>query len=261
MRFTQVSLFKITHSPPFVFHADINVDSIRYVVNHEYRYAILDEWMKPNTWYHVCIVHRGLDSAVDANTSSVYLNGEIIEVHKTELIFSERLVGTGIRVCFQEPEINPNLRFRGLVAGLNLWNRILSGTEIKSFAQCGSLHGGNVIDWAATNWTHRNLIVEKTEPEELCEIRNETTFRILDPMNYEEATYLCEGMSGELWMPKDYRDIWKFNERVSNDGSNGCILYWAGLWEVSLYFRTVLHTIERISWVYVNTQFKTHYNS
>ena len=101
-------------------------------------------------WNHFCFAYSS-----NKKVGKLYYNGELIkqvsEGNFTDIESGESVLQSSFIIA-QEPDIfeggyDPAQLFNGEISELNMWNKVIDDTEIKSLATCSKLVRGDVIAW------------------------------------------------------------------------------------------------------------------
>ena len=191
-------------------------------------------------WNHVCWRASG------GGRNDYIVNGEIRNTFQNKLVVlpSDDKTQSAF-ILGQEPDtlrgsFNPKQAFRGKIANLNLWNRILSDQEIIDLATCKSNLQGNVIKWDKTEWSFMNTTTTKIENEDLCIQSEEEKFKekvFIFPflLPFDDASDLCAVHGGTLFVPKSdiennlLRELVKPNLARCDSDKQGQVGSWLGI--------------------------------
>ena len=107
-------------------------------------------------WNHFCFAYSS-----NKKVGKLYYNGELIkqvsEGNFTDIESGESVLQSSFIIA-QEPDIfeggyDPAQLFNGEISELNMWNKVIDDTEIKSLATCSKLVRGDVIAWEKEYFT------------------------------------------------------------------------------------------------------------
>ena len=93
---------------------------------------------EPGRWNSFCFTGSAL-----VNQSRVFINGEQ-RLALNNYPANHKKSGANIRLMNNHLSENPH---HGAMTDVNVWSRILSDTELSSWAACGQVQGEKVVDW------------------------------------------------------------------------------------------------------------------
>ena len=207
------------------FFIEIDVDKIRVVVAGEYQFILLDSWLKPHHWYHICVTN---DVQHDYKIT-VFLNGKKISAYNIERAF-ELSRGKAVNVCFGNAELFPEKKFYGKIAEVNSWNHLLTSELVKNMASCLMEHEGNYIRWKDPSWTLYKL-EEYEQLQTVCSPKHRRSLHLFPVQTFQESQYLCEGLNGVIFYPRtteDINDIYNWKKEI--DVNQSCHMFWTSIW-------------------------------
>ncbi|XP_071526735.1 uncharacterized protein [Panulirus ornatus] len=199
---------------------EFNVDRMRIVVSHQYKFIPLTRWLRPYRWYFVCINHdRGL------NQVTTSLDGRSLKTHN----LSETLPqwATEVTVGYVDSLDYTVVSFIGEVTQFNLWSRVLPQEEVSDLAMCRSLPRGDVISWDR-EWEVQDVVEYEVDSQALCYHEKPPRFQVFPPMTYNEGCHLCEALGGFIPTPRnwsDVRGIYSEAQRLRPE----CKMLWVGI--------------------------------
>lgn len=198
------------------------MEKLRLALSFQYKYFLLSHWLRPHHWYHVCTTHDQTSHQVN-----LILDGRSLMTTNFKPIATEW--ATDLTIGYVNPDKFPaNKAFIGDITQFNLWNRILTYSEIEKMAKCQGIHYGNVISWDR-EWVLENAIQDQVNSSQLCPGQKETeSLQVFPPMAYDEGVHLCEALGGTVPTPKSYSEV----ERLFLRGRTlqpECRVFWVGI--------------------------------
>jgi len=208
------------------------VDRLRYAIAEEYRFVLLDDWLLPLIWYHVCIVKQ-------RNRISVFLDGRNIQNDTLHINAVPKY--TNVTVGYLDPFLYPDLFYIGYVSQFNVWDKLLNDRDIKEMSSCFKDMNGNVVSWN-DQWQNSNSLSYDQPLQMFCVQEIVTNLQILPLLKFIEAMYVCEALGGTPQIPELHNET----EEMFNFGlqQSSCSVFWVGIWD----------NLEEGNWVIYNQQ-------
>ena len=204
---------------------ELDADKIRLVVAGEYRFILLNNWLQPNQWYHLCV----LNDAQQNYQVTTYLDGKNISSYNLLHAF-ESSRGNAIHVCFNDAEFFPEMKFYGKVTHVNSWSHVISSEFVKKISSCYAEYEGNYIRWSDPMWILRE-IQNYEKVDNVCSGQHVKRLHLFPAQTFKESQYLCEGLNGLVFYPETFEDINKIYEwRKEKNIYQFCRMFWTSVW-------------------------------
>lgn len=207
-------------SPP-----EVSVEKLRVAASYQFRYIVLDTWLRPRRWYLVCVTYDNRRRQISA-----FLDGRLVGA--TTLAEADPAWATDLTVGFMDPALYPGISFIGNVTHFNLWNRRLTPDKLEALGQCLEVQEGNVVSWGG-EWEVTNVVEYDEELKDLCYRIPPQGFQAFKPMAYIEGSYLCEAIGGVLKTPTTLAEVAETYKKVQEIRPD-CPLVWAGVTDRAL---------------------------
>ncbi|XP_069982164.1 uncharacterized protein [Penaeus vannamei] len=163
-------------------------------------------WPPPTAWTSVCHTYEGASGAW-----SLYLGGRY---HSNGTLLTSsgsapgEVRGGGHLILGQDHDsfqggYQADQSYAGLVANVNLWERVLAPREIRDFATCDLDSSGAVVKWDPSSWKLNDTVrLGSAERTDVCAINATRYTLISEALNYEKATGVCQSLSSSVAVPK-----------------------------------------------------------
>ncbi|XP_071522356.1 uncharacterized protein [Panulirus ornatus] len=206
--------------PAHLPYCKISVEKVRVVASYQFRYFILDTWLRTRRWYLVCITYDSIQRRVSA-----FLNGRLIGAKILAEV--DPAWATSLTVGYIDPAVIPGKSFIGNVTSFNLWDHILTSDQLMTLAQCQEVQEGNIVSWRG-KWELKNVVEYDVELKDLCYRIPPQGFQVFMPMAYNEGSYICEAIGGILKTPMTFGEVDEIYLKVLKNRSE-CFLAWVGV--------------------------------
>ena len=98
--------------------------------------------------------------------------------------------------------------------------------------RCEEKVEGNLVSWLNSEWSFENVEIFEFDAKNLCEKVDDNRLYAFLLMTFGEAKYICYGMGGSLFIPKDLEEgRYVFDEHNHYGVQGKCPRYWIGLEE------------------------------
>ena len=165
----------------------------------------------PGLWNHVCVSFSDGNCAV-----RVFLNGD--KVVDTEMDPCYGLYKSGF-----EEQGNSMV---GLVTDVDIWDRVISQEEAKSWTQCLRRREGNLVAW--NTWSKNNLDVDKVmvDRNDICKKPGKILgFALI--MHFDPILNFCRFLGGRIPTSSENQTMERINETLRDPLMKNLYPKWA----------------------------------
>ena len=123
----------------------------------------------------------------------------------------------------------------GAITDVNIWNRLLTETELNQWSRCQLPVGGNILDWTTARWNiMEGVIEEEVDKEKIC--GKKESFLIIKKIrrNFDATDKYCRILGGEMLVARNNQTLTEMIEAFetffpsSNFAKNGQQMFFMG---------------------------------
>ena len=182
------------------------VDDFRTQLNME------DNW-RPGEWNSVCIL---LDTP--NRTYQTWFNGRSVS-HRNDYsgYHSGNLTEGNVRIMGRYKDNVYSESLFGAMTDINIWNQILSQTEVELWSRCELGAGGNLLDWSTAQWRVVRLEELEMERSAICGglvRREELVLLSRARLTFHQITAYCSKLGGEMTRLRDAATVARLRPRL-----------------------------------------------
>ena len=88
----------------------------------------------------------------------------------------------------------------GAMTDVNIWDRLMTQSEVEQWSRCELGAGGNMLDWNTAQWEAVGLQEEEVDIEKVCrkELMKKHLMVLQEKKTFDEAVKRCRVMGGEV---------------------------------------------------------------
>ena len=139
--------------------SDWEAKKMFYIWNYQTIYKVKWRW-GPNVWNTVCWTYDHPTTKL-----TVFVNNQTVEFPFIASIYY--FPQAKMEIFFLNSK-ERNHSFPGAVTDIHLWSRVLSESEVRAWADCGSESGGDLLDWSSAQLNITGLSQFPAERDEIC---------------------------------------------------------------------------------------------
>ena len=221
-KFTYCGKYYFRFLRPYVILMGLEPDTVLYISDFEaksgtlkhgdiiYKFYFQNQIITPNSWQYICF-------AVSLNHIKVILNGQFLLNDKRVNRSTNREI-IDLKLWFGgAPFYNSKrikTRFEGMISKANLWNNSLKDNQLISITTNGiepiitsaaKYDIGSLISTEKNSTCIDYLIMDKNDT--IFEMTVEKILLIEYETDVNTSNYLCQGLGGNLMLPKDEEDL------------------------------------------------------
>ena len=173
------------------------------------------DFFVPDKWFFFCFTYNNIEKKVE-----VYLNSEKILDKEIKKDLNSFVID---RDFLQYEKFGMVGKFAGRLTDLNIWSRILDGSDIMKLYTCKVLVGGpDIVDWKSGQLVPGRNIVVSEEVTHPCKenSEHESEMMIYDVKLSMEparsAIRLCDALGGSMDSPKSVKDLETIKENCES---------------------------------------------
>ena len=160
---------------------------------------------KHRQWNHICFLY-----SMSKEIRKIYYNGELVKEEREGNFTRFENGGSVLDSAFvigQEQDVigggyDAAQLLNGEISEFNMWNTLLSETEIQFLSKCQSSIRGNVITWKENNFKMNKVdIIDVTDPSFFCKKRKQLVV-FPQQKSFQRAKSLCSIHGGVLAVPE-----------------------------------------------------------
>ncbi|KAK4308293.1 hypothetical protein Pmani_020006 [Petrolisthes manimaculis] len=205
----------------WMLRGEVWVDKVRVAISHTWHFMPLENQLWAFRWYHVCFTHDHTTTLIQT-----FLDGEKVQQAYYTVdrpAFGDfAAVGNG-----QAPEES----YSGDITQVNVWDRVLSGDDIRGMAQCKSDLKGNFISWEV-GWKLNNATSYDQPLAKFCQVEEEKLYFWFPEVSDYVGQYVCEALGTHLphvTSLEEAEDLYHQSEVRWPESDHCPLYYWSSL--------------------------------